>query len=217
MVPMNVAKSVLNSVHNSTVFSRRIRVLSYWLSELIPAAGSVLDVGCGDGAIAQAIMARRPDLTFRGIDVFLRPQVAIPSLVYDGATIPFDTDHFDWVTIVDVLHHTDNPAAILCECARVARNGVIIKDHLRDGLLAGHTLRFMDWVGNRGHDVRLPYNYLSKVEWSALFERLSLRTAQWEQRGLKIYPFPFDLLFGRSLHFVCRIESAEATSYVRTI
>ena len=31
------------------------------------------------------------------------------------------------------------------------------------------TLAFMDWVGNKGHDVRLPYNYLSKAEWTAVF------------------------------------------------
>ena len=30
----------------------------------------------------------------------------------------------------------------------------------------------MDWVGNRGHDVRLPYNYLSKAEWNAIFDSI---------------------------------------------
>lgn len=52
--------------------------------------------------------------------------------------------------------------------ARVARRGVVIKDHLREGPLAGPTLRLMDWVGNRGHDVRLPYNYLSRRKWTAI-------------------------------------------------
>lgn len=204
---MSVAKQLLNSVHETAVFQRRVRVLAQKLSEAIPAGGSVLDVGCGDGTIAKAISIQRPELTFEGIDVLLRPHVSIPVRLYDGETIPFPSDHFDWVTIVDVLHHTDNPAKVLSECARVARKGVIVKDHLRDGVLAAQTLRFMDWVGNRGHDVRLPYNYLSKAEWQSIFDDLSLRPTHWVERNLGLYPTPFDRLFGRNLHYVGRLES----------
>jgi hypothetical protein len=39
------------------------------------------------------------------------------------------------------------------EAARVANHSVVIKDHLLEGMFAGPTLHFMDWVGNRGHDV----------------------------------------------------------------
>ena len=103
-----------------------------------------------------------------------------------------------------MLHHTDDPGAVLAECARVARRGVVIKDHLREGWLAGPTLRLMDWVGNRGHDVRLPYNYLSRQEWNAIFARLGLAPLRWEQ-SLGIYPAPFGLIFDRSLHFVATV------------
>ena len=154
-----MTKQALNAVHARMVFGRRIRVLSEHIAAQL-SGGSVLDVGCGDGTLAQAVMHLKPETQFQGIDVFLRPTVAIPAQVYDGQTIPFADNSFDWVTICDVLHHTDDPAAVLAECARVARRGVVIKDHLREGLFAGPTLRFMDWVGNRGHDVRLPYNYL---------------------------------------------------------
>ena len=40
----------------------------------IDGGETVLDVGCGDGSIAQAIMALKPQLNFQGIDVLLRPQ-----------------------------------------------------------------------------------------------------------------------------------------------
>jgi SAM-dependent methyltransferase len=147
----------------------------------------------------------KPELHFSGIDVFLRPSVAIPAKVYDGVTIPYEDNAFDWVTIVDVLHHTDDPAAVLAECARVSRLGVVIKDHFREGLLADQTLRFMDWVGNRGHDVRLPYNYLSHAEWNAVFTRIGVKALRTDGR-LNIYPAPFTALFDRQLHFVATVQ-----------
>jgi SAM-dependent methyltransferase len=202
---MGIHKQILNGVHDVAVFQRRVRVLSNHLANEIVGGETVLDVGCGDGSIAQAIMTLKPDLSFQGIDVLLRPQSAIPVTVYDGDHIPFADKSFDWVTIVDVLHHTDDPARVLAECARVARRGVIIKDHLREGLGAFPTLRLMDWVGNRGHDVRLPYNYLSKAEWDAVFDRIKVAPATWNQ-SLDLYPQPFSLAFDRSLHFISTIR-----------
>ena len=135
------------------------------------------------------------------------PPAAIPVTVYDGDRIPFVDKSFDWVTIVDVLHHTDDPARVLAECSRVAKLGVVIKDHLREGFGAFPTLRLMDWVGNRGHDVRLPYNYLSKAEWDAVFEKIGVARATWNQ-SLDLYPQPFSLAFDRSLHFISTVRSS---------
>jgi SAM-dependent methyltransferase len=198
---MNLAKQALTSAHEVAVLRRRVRVLASHISKAIPDSGSVLDVGCGDGKIAEAVMELRPDLNFRGIDVFLRPTVAIQTDVYDGTQIPFAGNSFDWVTVVDVLHHTDNPAYVLAECARVARKGIVIKDHLREGFLAAATLRFMDWVGNHGYGVRLPYNYLTATEWNSLFRALNVRPVSWVS-DLGLYPAPFNLLFDRGIHFV---------------
>lgn len=200
-----VAKNLLNAVHDKAVFQRRARVLSDHIVQSLPASGTVLDVGCGNGEIAHAAMQAQPGLRFEGIDVFLRPHVAIPAKAYDGQTIPYQDRSFDWVTIVDVLHHTDDPAAVLGEAARVARKGIVIKDHLREGVGARQVLRFMDWVGNRGHDVRLPYNYLSRAEWNGIFDGLGLSVAAWDEQ-IGLYPFPANLVFGRSLHFVARLE-----------
>lgn len=201
------AKSLLNRLHGRAVFGRRVRVLSGHLAAAIPTGGSVLDLGAGDGSIAKAIMALRPDLIFEGVDVMLRPVTQIPVTLYDGVTLPFSDGAFDYVTIVDVLHHTDDPAAVLAEARRVTKKGVIVKDHRLEGLLAGVTLRFMDWVGNRGHDVVLPYNYLSDRQWDTALAAAGLTRASGTAR-LGIYPFPFTLLFDRGLHFVARLVPA---------
>lgn len=209
---MSIFKRLLNTVHSEAIFSRRVRVLAGHIANHL-GTGSVLDVGCGDGTLAQTIMRIKPGVDIQGIDVFLRPSVAIPARTYDGVTIPFEDKSVDWVTVVDVLHHTDDPASVLAECVRVARNGVVIKDHLRDGRLALKTLRFMDWVGNRGHDVRLPYNYLSTDEWEQVFLKLKLDIER-RTTCLGIYPFPFNNAFDRSLHFVATARpKKEAVSY----
>ena len=161
----------------------------------------MLDLGCGDGQIALGLMALRPDLACEGVDVLVRPVTHIPVTRYDGVTLPFADKSFDYVTIVDVLHHTDDPALVLSEAARVARQGVVIKDHLREGLLAGPALRLMDWVGNRGHDVRLPYNYLDRAQWDTALCRCGLKRAKWTEK-LGLYPAPLSWLFERQLHFV---------------
>lgn len=200
-----VEKNVLNTIHDRAVFQRRVRVLTDLLAKELGSKGTVLDVGCGDGSIAKAVMSRKPGLGFRGIDVLIRPVTHIPVELFDGKTIPVTDKSVDWVTIVDVLHHTDDPGSLVAEAVRVARQGVVIKDHLREGFGAYSTLRVMDWVGNKGHDVRLPYNYLSRAEWREIFTATGIAPATWNEK-LSLYPFPASLLFDRSLHFVSTLR-----------
>jgi SAM-dependent methyltransferase len=191
---------MLGKVHDKLVFGRRVRTLATVIAERLPANARVLDVGCGSGDLAALIMRMRPDVTIEGIDVLVRPGTAIAVHEYDGEHIPFRDNMFDAAMVVDVLHHTDDPEAVLAEIARVAPI-VVVKDHLRDGLAAGATLRFMDWVGNAAHGVRLPYNYLSLREWKAMWGQLHLGTSKFVTR-LALYPRPFSWLFDRKLHFV---------------
>jgi len=192
--------NMLGAVHRELVFNRRIKKLAEEIAERLPQGARVLDVGCGSGDLAALIMQIRPDVAIEGIDVLVRPGTAIPVHQYDGAHIPFDDDTFDAAMVVDVLHHTDDPEAVLNEIARTART-IVIKDHLRNGFAAGVTLRFMDWVGNAAHGVRLPYNYLTRAEWLDIWSRLQLRTSAFTTR-LALYPRPFSWLFDRNLHFV---------------
>lgn len=191
---------MLKQIHSRVVFGRRIRTLAAAIVERLPEGARVLDVGCGSGELAALIMALRPDVRIEGIDVLVRPGTAIPVHQFDGLHIPFADDSFDAAIVVDVLHHTDDPQAVLAEVARVAK-AVVIKDHLRDGFLSGATLRFMDWVGNAAHGVRLPYNYLSRAEWAGIWRTLRLEPRAFVDR-LSLYPRPFSWAFDRGLHFV---------------
>lgn len=197
--------AVLDSIHGTYVFGRRVRVLSEKLASLMPQDAQILDVGCGDGTVGQKVMEARPDCRLQGIDVYVRPKTAFPVTAFDGEKIPHPDKSFDAVMFVDVLHHTRDPLILLAEAARVARKAVVIKDHLREGAFAEETLRAMDWVGNARHGVVLPYNYLNRLQWEACFERAGLKQTSWET-DLGLYPRPAGWLFDRELHFVTRLE-----------
>lgn len=197
-------RSITGLFHEQIVFDRRVRVLADCMAPLLPAGAHVLDVGCGDGTVDVLIGQKRPDVRIEGIDVLVRPQTKIVVTAFDGKTIPFPDGSFDAAMFVDVLHHTDDPLVLLREAARVAPT-IIIKDHCRDGLLAGPTLRFMDYVGNAHHGVVLPYNYWRRRQWDDAFRTLGLTARAWSDR-LGLYVWPASLLFDRNLHFVASLS-----------
>jgi SAM-dependent methyltransferase len=166
--------ATVGALHEKLVFNRRIRVLAGHLAPLIPPKARVLDIGCGDGSIDRLILEQRPDVSIEGLDVLVRPHTHIPVEPFDGSTIPYPDATFDAVTLVDVLHHTVDPLILLREARRVGKL-ILIKDHFREGFLAGLTLRFMDWVGNAHHGVILPYNYWTRKQWAEGLESLGLR------------------------------------------
>ncbi len=197
--------SVVGRAHRSLVYGRRVRRLAEHLTAILPPETSVLDVGAGDGLIDSLIRSRRPDLRIRGIDVVVRPEPFIEVERFDGLSIPYTDEQFDLVTFVDVLHHAADPMALLREGKRVAKRWIVIKDHTRNGFLAGPTLRLMDWVGNSDHDVALPYDYWPADRWRKAFEELGLEIELWIS-DLQLYPFPASLLFDRQLHFLSRLR-----------
>lgn len=196
---------VLDWLHGTGVHPRRVRILAGHLSDLIAKGTRLLDVGCGDGRLDRALLERRPDLSLSGVDVLVRQETVFPVTAFDGCTLPHPSGSFDAVMMVDVLHHTVDPEVLLRESARVAKESVVIKDHLREGWGAETLLRFMDWVGNARHGVSLPYTYWTREQWHTGFLHTGLTVDEWKE-DLGLYPFPFDRVFGRSLHFVARLR-----------
>ena len=199
------ARHPVDALHAGYVAPRRVRVLSRHLSALIPAGSRVLDIGCGDGSLAWLLMQQRPDLRIEGVDVLARSVSRIPIRLFDGVTLPCETGSVDVALLVDTVHHAEHPVRLLREAARVARRAVVLKDHLREGWLAGPTLRFMDRVGNARHGVAVPGRYWSTREWHAAFDSCGLSVELWNQR-LGLYPWPANWLFERSLHVLARLS-----------
>lgn len=195
----------VDRIHGGYVHARRVEVLARHLGELIPQGSRVLDIGCGDGLLASRVLRNRPDLSIHGLDVLVRPATHINVERFDGRNIPAESRSFDAVVIVDVIHHIDDPMPLLVEAVRVSRTCLLIKDHTLDGWLAGPTLRAMDYVGNARHGVALPHNYWPRSRWIEAFDALGVTVGDWKDR-LNLYPIPAEWFFGRSLHFMARLD-----------
>lgn len=196
---------LLNRFHSTRVLRRRVETLSRHLAGMIPPNQQVLDVGCGDGQVARLLLSQRRDLKLTGVDVLVRPHTAVPVVAFDGHTLPYPDNAMDVVMLIDVLHHADDPRALLHEAARVSRHWVLIKDHTQQGWMAKSTLSLMDWIGNAHHGVALRYQYWTPPDWQDAWTVLRLRPVN-TLTDLGLYPAWADWLFGRRLHFISLLE-----------
>lgn len=199
--------NMVERIHGAIIQQRRVRRLVRHLEEIIPQDALVLDIGCGDGQLAAMLREKRPDITIEGLDVLKRGKTWIPVREFDGVTIPRETASVDVVMFIDVLHHVDEPLHLLREAVRVSKRAIVIKDHLCDGWFAGPTLRFMDCIGNTRYGVAVPGNYWRMTQWETTFQALALKPVEWRQE-LQLYPRLLDLFFGRTLHFLAKLEAA---------
>ena len=192
-------------IHSKGFLRRRVRALSTAIAPLLPRSARILDVGCGDGLLAEELLRARPDLRIEGVDVLIRDGTPIPVRQFDGKRLPFPDDQFDATMAVDVFHHAQDPAALLAEMKRVSRDMIVIKDHLAHGFPSRLVLRAMDWVGNAPHGVRLPYNYWTETEWRVVWARTGIRPTAMIRR-LDLYAFPLSVICDADLHFLATLE-----------
>lgn len=112
------------------------------------ASGWLLDIGTGPGGIPLKIAARLPQLRVVGVDYSVNMIRAAHRaaaerglagrarfLAGDACRLAFPDACFDVVLSNSVLHHLENPVALLDEMARVARpdGAVLLRDLRRPG------------------------------------------------------------------------------------
>jgi len=107
------------------------------LEELLDRAepASLLDVGCGEGALVQRFARRLGSRRVVGVDLREDSLQAgwsrheAPNLEYrtlDGGEIPFAAGEFDMVSAIEVLEHVPDPQLTLHEMSRCAQRHLLV-------------------------------------------------------------------------------------------
>jgi len=167
---------ILISIHKKTSHSKRVDLLSTLFAEVIKSVNPenkklrLLDVGCGDMAVAKALASKYEILQFICIDIYPNIEHWDNYFEFDGKKIPFNDKEFDVVLFSDVLHHDSvNIKTLLIEAKRVS-NIILIKDHFEYGLWSRRILQLADFVGNYGYGVSIPKYYFSKQSFFDLLD-----------------------------------------------
>lgn len=115
-----------------------LRKRAQYVASLCPA-GSVLDVGCGTGALAQLLAGRGyrvvgVDPSEGMLEVMRERSPEVDAIQASGTALPLADDSFDLVLTVATMHHIalpDDVAEALAEMVRVSRPGgrVLVWDH----------------------------------------------------------------------------------------
>jgi ubiquinone/menaquinone biosynthesis C-methylase UbiE len=173
------------------------------------AGDYILDVGCGSGALGQAIKDSPkcpPRVKVTGLEKVRRGDELTAVNFYDGQKIPYPDKSFDVVILADVLHHAANPHNLINECSRVARRVLIIKDHKVEGFLAKQRISFMDWASNVQYGIPCFYRYNTLKEWKKLIGQLGLEV-EVEIDSMKIYPSIMNFFFGGRIHYMAILRA----------
>lgn len=160
------------------------RKIAPFVGQLTPRA-SVLDIGAGNGLVAEALIAEGHRVTLLDVQAGAVFNTELEAVVYDGQVIPYAENSYDYALLLTVLHHIKTPEVVLQEAARVADRVVIIEDIYRNRVQQYATYA-MDWWVNLGY-APAPHTNKTDEGWKATFEAMGATleyTTQWRVLGL---------------------------------
>lgn len=147
---------------------------------------TVIEVGCGDGAVMAELARRAIGQRLVGVDISSaaiglalgRPEIT-EARVFDGLRIDDPDNSYDLAVCSHVLEHVEAPLRLLEEITRVASEAIVIEVPLESNLSARRA-KARGLSENAGHVQR--------------FDRRSVRTliaaTGWQVRGEVLDPLP---------------------------
>lgn len=104
-------------------------IASKWIEQFVPENGSLLDVGCFDGAFLKTLLGK-----YNKYGIEIHPAAVQSAQINNITILCSDLNElqginrkFDCITLIDVIEHVKNPGAVLNDClAKLNRNGVLI-------------------------------------------------------------------------------------------
>lgn len=135
----------------------------------------ILDLGCGSAIVAKEFQRFFKAEIF-GLDIIDQRVEKIPFQIFDGINIPFADNYFDNTLISYVLHHVQNPIALLEEAKRVTKKRIFIYEDLPEGFLAKlrcqiHSTTFSHFFQKNEEKG----TFKNEKEWKKIFEELRLK------------------------------------------
>ena len=114
----------------TTALRLRAAMKARWIVKHLPGeVQSVLDLGCGEGFVGEALAGRGFDVALADAADFHR--TALPFARYNGRRLPFGDGSFDLVVLYFVLHHAEDAEAVLAEALRVGRHVLVVESVYR--------------------------------------------------------------------------------------
>jgi SAM-dependent methyltransferase len=170
---------------------------------------SVLDVGCSVGSVEFLFHRRYADraaaVRVHGVDISREAverasALELPSAtfrVYDGNTLPFESDSFDLAIAIEVIEHVVDKAHFLSEVWRVLRpGGRVFLTTPNPQCWALRAEQSLETIARRcfGRPVPRKDAFITLADLSGLLERTGFRaTGHGSQR---VWPRPYVALFG---------------------
>ena len=134
----------------------------------------VLDLGAGEGTVS-AVAAESLGVAVTGVDVVAYGDASRPLDLYDGRTLPYADGRFDATLVVFVLHHSEDPAAVLREAVRVTGGAVVVLETVWTARWQKPWLERLDRLVNRLRSGAAideePLDIRSDAEWRRVFTR----------------------------------------------
>ena len=185
---------------------------------------SLLDIGCGNGLIANKIRGRFTRIQLVDVVDYVPRTLDLSFAKYsEGDQLPFN-DSFDTVLLLNVLHHSKDPLRLLQAAWSVTEKKLIVIEsvvgvHEAEPKASYELLKasdadqvayaaFVDWFYNRVlHDnIPVPYNFTSPENWISLFSDNDMRLKETVHLGQ-------DIEIGPEYHilFVLEKQASEQT------
>jgi ubiquinone/menaquinone biosynthesis C-methylase UbiE len=154
-------------------------------SPFISKKSKILDLGCGSGIVANEFK-KCFNVETSGVDIIDKRVVGIPFSLYDGKNLPLPDNSFDAVLISYVLHHCEDPVAVLKEAKRVARKKIILYEDAADGLIPKVVCKFHGMAFAKFFQKNDECgNFKTSGDWKDVFDKLGLELI-FEKKVLKV-------------------------------
>lgn len=166
--------SILNKLRRTggqSVFLKKVEDIVNRMEFFLTPGEKILDYGAGTCMFSKVFTDRGYKVT--SVDVRAYSYYSdIQPIIYDGKTLPFPDKSFDTCILMAVLHHTQDPEAVLREAIRVSKKLIILEDVISSPLQKYYTY-IIDSIMNKeffGH----PHTNKDDTAWKNIFSKYKL-------------------------------------------